>query len=132
MKLSSWTLAIGLGIGAGSFARGILPQERPDPGAGNDPHSHEAIEAPAALRGDDARSEMVRLFGSVETKLGSVDILLTDAAAGDTTRLSEVEEAGVDELLKHSLDLGHQLQADIERILELAEQSTCPKCGGGS
>lgn len=69
-----------------------------------------------------AEQRMRRLFGEVETKLVQVDVLLTDAAAGDTGRLSEAAESGISELLKSSLERGRSAQKDIDEILEIARQ----------
>lgn len=121
MELGSWTLVIGLGISAGAFAL----QDHDHPDGGDRPRKldvEQVVNPPA----ESSQEEIKRLFGEVERRLKSVDVLLTDAAAGDTTSLEEVEEAGIAELLTRSLELGSQLQADIARILELAEQP-----GGG-
>ena len=121
MKLSSWTLVIGLGIPAGAHA--LQDHDHSDEGRKPPKPDVEQVLNPPA---ESAQEEIKRLFGEVERKLASVDILLTDAAAGDTTSLEEVEAAGIADLLARSLELGNQLQTDIVRILELAEQP-----GGG-
>jgi hypothetical protein len=71
---------------------------------------------------EDPQARMKALFQSVESKLKDVDILLSDAAAGDTSRLAEVEESGIADLLRSSLQQGRAAQKDIEEILEIAQQ----------
>lgn len=71
---------------------------------------------------EDPQARLKRLFRDVETKLADVDVLLSDAAAGDTSRLAEVEEAGIADLLRESLEHGRSAQRDIEAILEIARQ----------
>lgn len=83
---------------------------------------------------EDPEARMRRLFGEVETKLQQVDLLLTDAAAGDTTRLKEAEESGIARILRDSLDRGRAAQGDIREILEIARQLSAqsqPSAGGG-
>jgi len=71
---------------------------------------------------EDPQARMKALFQSVESKLKDVDILLSDAAAGDTSRLTEVQDAGIADLLRNSLEQGRAAQKDIEEILEIAKQ----------
>jgi hypothetical protein len=71
---------------------------------------------------EDPQARLKQLFRDVETKLADVDVLLSDAAAGDTSRLAEVEEAGIADLLRESLEHGRSAQRDIEAILEIARQ----------
>ena len=82
-----------------------------------------------------AEQRMRRLFGEVETKLVQVDVLLTDAAAGDTGGLTEAAESGISELLKSSLERGRSAQKDIDQILEIARQLSAQQqqqsSGGG-
>jgi len=81
---------------------------------------------------DDAQREMVRLFGKVERQLRRVDVLLSDAGAGDTSALARVGPAGIDELLRSSLETGRRSVEDIDRILELAQQLGGSCQGGGT
>jgi hypothetical protein len=75
-------------------------------------------------------ARMRRLFGEVETKLKEVDVLLVDAAAGDTSRLVQVDDAGISRLLRNSLERGRSAQNDIGEILEIARQlSSQPQPG---
>lgn len=78
----------------------------------------EIVGAPQ-LGGDDAAAKMKELFAKVERRLREIDVLLSDASAGDTSKLTEVEEAGIDELLRASLQQGRQLQKEIEEIVAL-------------
>jgi hypothetical protein len=71
------------------------------------------------LSEEDAADRMKALFGKVELRLREIDALLNDASAGDTTRLTEVEEAGIGELLRASLKEGRKLQQEIEEIIAI-------------
>lgn len=104
-----------------------------------------------------AEDELLELFGKVERGLLRVDGLLLDAAAGDASRLSEVGEAGLDDLLQEATpppagaggssgedgvagvlrraeSKGRGLQGDIDRMIELAQQmgGQCSSSGGSS
>jgi hypothetical protein len=70
----------------------------------------------------EAQQEMARLFGEVERNLHAIDALLYDAGAGDTSALAGVAEAGLDRLLRESVDTGRATLSAIDRILELAAQ----------
>lgn len=85
----------------------------------------------------DTQQEMVRLFGRVERNLRKIDMLLSDAGAGDSVALASVGEAGISELLNRSLASGRETLQDIDRILELAAEmspppSSCPDCAAGT
>ena len=70
----------------------------------------------------EAQQEMARLFGEVARNLHAIDVLLYDAGAGDTSALAGVGEAGLDRLLRESVDTGRATLSAIDRILELAAQ----------
>jgi hypothetical protein len=70
----------------------------------------------------EAQQEMARLFSEVERNLHAIDVLLYDAGAGDTSALAGVGEAGLDRLLRESVDTGRATLSAIDRILELAAQ----------
>ena len=65
------------------------------------------IELPGMV--DQAQEEMLQLFREIEQNLRKVDILLSDAGAGDTSGLAEVEEAGIGRLLEDSRDRSEQV-----------------------
>ena len=95
------------------------------------------IGAPDAY--DELQQEMIALFGQVERKLRRVDGLLAEAGSGRTRKLSEVSAAGIDELLRQSLEAGRSSVQDIDRLLEIARemgqrqsQSSCSSCQSGS
>lgn len=75
---------------------------------------------------------MRRLFSEVETTLLQVDLLLTDAAAGDTSSLAKVDESGIAELLRNSVDRGRQVQNDILTIIEIAQSLSSSSQSSGS
>lgn len=80
----------------------------------------------------DPQDRMTELFHSVETKLKTVDVFLTDAAAGDTSSLTKVTNPGIADLLRTSLDEGRAAQRDIAEILEIAQQLGQSQGGGGT
>lgn len=72
---------------------------------------------------NDLQEEMRQIFRRVETKLRDIDVLLTDAGAGDTRRLTEVGKSGIDELLRRSITEGRAVQREIDQLLQLAQQA---------
>ena len=90
--------------------------------------------APPGSGQSDPMQRIKELFREVEGKLYGIDLLLTDAAAGDTSRLKEVEDPGIDRLLRESLERGREVQRDIEEILEIAKElgSQQPSSSGSS
>ncbi len=94
------------------------------------------------------QEEMAELFLEVESRMRSMGDLLLDASAGDTSKLSDVEESGLEDLLREARpqvgaaggdsggasggvgDLllisklqGEQVLSGIDRILEIAAQN---------
>lgn len=78
---------------------------------------------------DDPVEELKRLFQEVERKLEQIDIRLADAGAGEIP-LTEVEDSGLDKLLRDSQDKSAEAVAGIDRILEIA-QSMGSSMGSG-
>lgn len=89
---------------------------------------------------ESAQEEMTRLFQEVEKSMGLMGSLLMDASKGDTGKLMEVGESGIDELLRNAdsssspsaggalADLlnatgaeGKSVLEGIDRILEIAQ-----------
>ena len=66
------------------------------------------------------RDEMTELFVRVERRLREIDDLLNDAAAGETSALKDVGEAGIDDLIQGSMTRCREVVKDIEKILEIA------------
>ncbi len=92
-------------------------------------------EPPRRAQADDPEQRLRELFSKVERRLDAIDLLLSDAAAGDTSRLDEAEAAGIDRLLRDSVDSGRQVQSDIEEILRIAQemgQQQSSSSGGSS
>ncbi|MCB9914987.1 MAG: hypothetical protein H6828_07540 [Planctomycetes bacterium] len=82
-------------------------------------------EEPPRAQGEstrDAEQRLRELFAEVERKLEGIDVLLTDAAAGDTTSLGGVRDAGIDRLLRDSIGAGREVQRNLEELLEIARQ----------
>lgn len=87
------------------------------------------------------QQEMIELFQTVERRLQDMGGYLVDAGAGDTSRLEEMSDSGIEELLRQGrpespqptggiADLlsasraeGQQALEDMQRILELAAQN---------
>ena len=78
------------------------------------------VELPGQV--SEAQEEMLELFRDIEENLKTVDILLSDAGAGDTSSLSDVKEAGIGRLLENSREKSRQVLTDIDRLLEIAQQ----------
>ena len=70
---------------------------------------------------DEARKEMVQLFGRVETRLKEIDALLYDASAG-RRRTAGAEVSVIGKLLDETSGRSDKVLEDIDRILEIAEQ----------
>ena len=71
--------------------------------------------------GEDLKAEMARLFQEVERNLIAIDDQLAAAGAGEI-ELSEVEESGLEKLLRSQKNKSNQVLSDIDRILEITEQ----------
>ncbi len=67
------------------------------------------------------QEEMKELFHRVEQTLQAIDVELADAGAG-LAPLDEVADSGLDDLLRKAESDSDQVVADIDRILEIAEQ----------
>ena len=76
------------------------------------------------------QKEMLELFIQVEKNLIKIDEQLADAGAGDVN-LEEVQDAGLEDLLRSVQDKGNETKSQIDRILEIAGQLD-QKGGGGS
>jgi hypothetical protein len=115
-----------------SFALLTLCCLGPQAAALQDPDNEEE-NAPIVLPGmvDQAQEEMLQLFRDIEQNLRKVDVLLSDAGAGDTRGLAEVEESGIGRLLEDTRDRSEQVLQDIDRLLEIAEEMG-QQSGGGS
>ena len=101
--------------------------QEPEPIDGPTPN-----ELPGAM--SESQEEILELFRDIEENLKTVDILLSDAGAGDTSSLSEVKEAGIGRLLENSRAKSQQILTDIDRLLEIAEemgQEAGPPSPGG-
>jgi len=97
----------------------------PEPDVGPTP-----IELPGMV--DQAQEEILQLFRDIEQNLRKVDVLLSDAGAGDTQGLAEVEEAGIGRLLEDTRDRSQQVLQDIDRLLEIAQEMGQQNGGSGS
>lgn len=111
-----------------------LAQDGPDPRELN-PFQGEGAAAP--------RDRMIELFHEVERRMGAGTELLFDASKGDTSRLAQLGEAGLQDLMQEgqqaaaraslasvlegSRGQGREVLRAIDEILELAQSQ-----GGGS
>ena len=80
---------------------------------------------PGGAERDQAREEMIRLFGEVETRLRQIDELLYEASAGEAG-LAGAEETSISMLLDNTESRSDEVLQRIDRILEIAQQM-----GGG-
>lgn len=147
-------IASGIGLGALTALAVAVPLQEPGVAPRiqqGEPHDHEHDHDAAGGQDEDvpdirvpvpgmdqSQQEMIELFGRVERNLRKIDVLLSDAGAGDTKQLANVGEAGIGLLLNRSLEAGRETVNDIDRILELAaqmgqqQQGECPECASGS
>lgn len=87
---------------------------------GEEPEKDEPIIPREIFPEDGLKKELLEKFHEVERKLIEIDIQLADAGAGENP-LSEVEDSGLDDLLRSSQNNGEGVVAGIDRILEIAE-----------
>jgi len=110
MKITSRTaipFVIGASLLAGAFAQEPKDEDPPrliNPllGAGQEADPH------ARLR---------ELFVEVEERLLRIDDLLIDASTGDTSRLSEIGESGIDDLLEEAVSSTSPTSSGVARML---------------
>ncbi len=128
-----------LALGCATLASAATPRTLPGQDDGEGPRP--AINNPwAEGSASSPEKEMVRLFQRVESGLSRMGSYLLDAGAGDTSKLKEMDESGILDLLREADpkgggsggigDLlavshaeGEQVLEDIDRILELAAQN---------
>lgn len=115
-----------LHVFAGLLVSGVCLAQEPNP---TPPPTPTPAPAPHA-QGPNPEQEMQRVFAEVESALREIDLLLSDAAAGDTS-LSEVPDSGLDKLLEISQSRSKSVIQGIDKILELAEQSQQSSSNGG-
>ena len=72
---------------------------------------------PIGLGSHDSSSEIPELFAEVERKQREIDVLLSDAGAGDIP-LDAPEDSGIAELLRRTQQSGSQVLETIDKILE--------------
>ena len=72
---------------------------------------------------------MIELIHKVEKRLMEIDTKLSDAGAG-VAPVKEVEDSGLDDLLRKAEQDSKQSVADIDRILEIASQMGSQSSGG--
>jgi hypothetical protein len=127
MSLMQQQRKLGLGcllLLALSNAATAFPQDTESQDEGVQPHFPPMKEVlqQGGPPGSSPEDRMRELFGEVETNLIRIDTLLSDAAAGDTSRLVKVADAGIGSLLQDSLDRGREAQKGIREIIEIAKQ----------
>ena len=93
-----------------------LPALAQDPPVEIDGQEPPLIEMPR----QSPRDEMTELFVRVEKRLREIDDLLNDAAAGETSALEDVGEAGIEDLIQGSMTRCREVVKDIDKILEIA------------
>ncbi len=128
------TITLGCLLGAAPPLMALSQDEGPRP-----PIDIEDIMPGGEAKGGE--EEMIQLFQSVERRLKDMGDYLLGAGAGDTSALSKIGEAGIEELLRSArpnrpestgsiADLlsvskaeGQKVLEDIDRILEIAQQN---------
>lgn len=77
----------------------------------------------------DLADEMTKLFRRVEQNLRGIDKTLNDASAGEGA-LPDVQESGLDDLLRRTQADSKTVVSDMDKILEMARKSggSCCKC----
>jgi hypothetical protein len=77
---------------------------------------------PIPMQGEESPQErMMRLFREVELELRRIDVLLSDAGAGET-RLASVPDSGIADLLRQSKTGSESVIEGIDEILAIAAQ----------
>jgi hypothetical protein len=127
-------LALLASIVTGTVARAQQPELGPAPGT----------------QAAESQDEMRELFLKVERNLLRMDQYLLDASAGDTSKIEDVDSAGIDDILDQASTAaagvgasgvakvlgvtrkrGDRVLEDIDRILELAKKSGSCSSGSG-
>ena len=129
---------------AGSSARAQDPPkpiEKPAPKPEAKPEvktegDQPVIHVPLPAGMEDARQQMIKLFGEVETRLRQIDKLLSEAAAGergaqDAQKPIGEAAAGIGALVKRTQEEGKAVVEGIDKILELAAQQQQQEGQGG-
>jgi len=104
------------------------PAVRDDPKAGDDP-----LKPQLPFEMNEDQEELLRLFHEVERKLVAIDEKLMAAGAGEAP-LEEVEDSGLEKLLRSTSSDSQNVVENLDKILEIAERmgGTCSKPGGSS
>lgn len=76
---------------------------------------------PAPDSQEDLQRQIIELIHAVEKRLAGIDRRLSDASAG-VAPLEEVEDSGIDDLLRQAAQNGQRNIEDIDRILEIASR----------
>ncbi|MFT4541806.1 MAG: hypothetical protein ACI841_000856 [Planctomycetota bacterium] len=96
-----WSAILAAGLAAPGLTQEIGPAPvKQDEGKTDGPR----IEGGLPISPDDRVDELTKLFAEVELRLGRIDQLLTDASAGETSKLAEVGESGIEDLLDSAQD----------------------------
>ena len=122
-KLGAWSALLLLSAGAAASQGGsgqgpVGPQQEP-PEVGSDSQ-------------EELQRQIIELVHAVERRLGSIDRRLSDASVG-VAPLEDVENSGIDELLRQAAQNSQQNVQDIDSILEIASRldANQQSSGGG-
>ena len=131
ISLRTMTLASVLLVTTAVATRGQDPGGEPNPdpareaGQGTDDDDEqiplEEMLPPLRTEQDDKQQEMIDLIHSIERRLNTIDLRLSDAGAG-VVPLEGVEDSGLDDLLRDARDQSRRNIEDIDRVLELARE----------
>jgi hypothetical protein len=113
----AWCLACAAGLAALALAGPAAAQEPEKPLPPMPPLPGQGpVEQPSGAQ------EMVELFHKVERRLREIDALLYEAGSGEAA-IGELEESGIEDLIRRSKAGSKGVVEDIDRILEIASQN---------
>lgn len=110
---------------------GVVAQEEEAPKPQSEPPAPVETPVETAPSMDERQQELIDLIHQVERRLAKIDRNLSDAGAG-VAPAEEVEDSGLDDLLRNAKDQGEQNIEDIDRILRLAQELSPQSQGGQS
>ena len=124
MRTSRTGLRLLSSVVLASLAQSALAQEfEPDP----IPEEPDLTDL-APISPESRSDRLTELFLAVERKLARIDTLLLEASTGDTSKLSEVEESGLEDLLEE----GSESQSSAPSGAGGQSSSSAPGGKGGS
>ncbi len=137
-RLSLRLALILVAAGGSAFAQDPpKPTVKPEPKPESKPEGdHPIIHVPLPPAMEDARQQMTKLFGEVETRLRQIDKLLSEAGAGqrgaqEAQKPLGEAATGIGALVQRTQEEGKAVVEAIDKILELAQQQQQQDGQGG-